>query len=251
MFYIDTSQISLFGRIISIYALMPVAGAAAASLAALVYAKLKGINKEMAFRLTLVVLLISAVMQLYENHMPYWLLPFAVLFGSSAVVALYAYAGKRENKTCEYLGLSSVIMPIYLGFSKTGCFFTGCCYGKRYDGAFSVTYCKNAFCQVKNIPLFPIQLLTAVLLIITAAVAFAILIKNQSSLTWLCAVSFMWTVYYGCSSFGDKSSNLMIIGQTDFSKIICLTAFVIFLIVTVAEIKRSKNEEKHFTDSVN
>ncbi len=63
-----------------------------------------------------------------------------------------------NNNLIKYTVIS---LPLTYGIGKIGCFLAGCCYGIPYDGIFSVTYPFGL-----NIPLFPIQLLEAILFII-------------------------------------------------------------------------------------
>jgi prolipoprotein diacylglyceryltransferase len=59
-------------------------------------------------------------------------------------------------------------------FSKLGCFFTGCCHGRPYDGFFSVIYNSGSHALLQNVPLFPIQLAEA--LVRTAVLCLMIVI---------------------------------------------------------------------------
>lgn len=52
-------------------------------------------------------------------------------------------------------------LPIVYGLSKIACFISGCCYGIPYNFIFSVTYTAGL-----NTPLFPIQLVEAIIFII-------------------------------------------------------------------------------------
>ncbi len=63
-----------------------------------------------------------------------------------------------NNNLIKYTVIS---LPLTYGIGKIGCFLAGCCYGIPYDGIFSITYPFGL-----NIPLFPIQLLEAILFLI-------------------------------------------------------------------------------------
>ena len=57
----------------------------------------------------------------------------------------------------------SFIVPLAHGFGRLGCFCAGCCYGIPWSGRFSIIFPESSYAPA-GIPLFPIQLVEAVLL---------------------------------------------------------------------------------------
>lgn len=60
-------------------------------------------------------------------------------------------------------------IPVGHAFGRIGCHLVGCCHGIPYDGPFAITYTQSLFAP-NNIPLFPVQLIEAILDMILAAV---------------------------------------------------------------------------------
>lgn len=65
------------------------------------------------------------------------------------------------------------LVPLVHGFGRIGCFLAGCCYGIPYNGPFAVVFPENSY-GLSGIPLFPVQLLEAVLCFATAIIIFAL-----------------------------------------------------------------------------
>ena len=75
-------------------------------------------------------------------------------------------AGKiHKIDTLLYMKKVICFIPIIHAFGRIGCFLAGCCYGKPYDGIFSVVFPENSFAPA-GIPLFPIQLFEAICLLL-------------------------------------------------------------------------------------
>lgn len=53
-------------------------------------------------------------------------------------------------------------IPIGHAFGRIGCFLVGCCYGVPYNGVLAITYIDSLFAP-NGIPLFPVQLVEAVI----------------------------------------------------------------------------------------
>lgn len=68
-----------------------------------------------------------------------------------------------------YLEKYIYTVPLVHGFGRIGCFLAGCCYGVPYDGVGAVVFLENSY-AISGIPLFPVQLVEAVLLLILAGV---------------------------------------------------------------------------------
>ncbi|MBR4288381.1 MAG: prolipoprotein diacylglyceryl transferase [Clostridia bacterium] len=86
------------------------------------------------------------------------------LFGGMA--GLLFYCRKFRLPFWDYASLYSVVLPLGHAFGRVGCHFAGCCYGGPYDGPFSVCYKESMGATPLGVPLFPVQLLESVLLLI-------------------------------------------------------------------------------------
>jgi len=74
--------------------------------------------------------------------------------------ALIGRAISREHERfAEYCDVAVLSIPLGHAFGRIGCFLGGCCYGAPYSGIFAVTFPHVGVVE----PVFPVQLLEAVL----------------------------------------------------------------------------------------
>lgn len=71
------------------------------------------------------------------------------------------------------------LIPWIHGFGRIGCFLAGCCYGMPYQGALAVTFPETSMAPA-GIPLFPVQLVEAILLFL---LAISIYLLDQNAIT--------------------------------------------------------------------
>lgn len=83
----------------------------------------------------------------------------------------------HKQPVLKYVEAIIPCLPIAHGFGRIGCHFASCCYGIPYDGPLHVIYHAPAYAPVE-VPLFPVQLLEAVLNLILAAVLLAYVWKK-------------------------------------------------------------------------
>lgn len=78
-----------------------------------------------------------------------------------------------------YLSELVYCIPLVHGFGRIGCFHAGCCFGMPYNGPLAIVYNdpSHMMCGIK---LFPVQLLSA-LILFSFAFIFYILIKKKGS----------------------------------------------------------------------
>ena len=244
MFYFDSSQVNIFSRAVSVYAIIPVFGAVAAALAATLFAKQKKADAARVFTLSIVVFIAGAIMRLYQDKAPDFTVPFGVLLGTAGVSAVFGLFGKMKNDAVTYLQAAAVGLSVFLSSCKLGCFIVGCCHGNAYDGAFSVTYSENTFCETPDTPFFPIQLVTAFLLLLVAIIAFFALRKSNSRYSWLAVLAAFLTAYHGCALFVSKSASAMIINNVNIAVIISALSAAVMITTSALTIKEVKNEKK-------
>ena len=83
--------------------------------------------------------------------------------------------------TLKFFDLFALVMPLGHAIGRVGCFYSGCCYGMHYDGPFSVEYTKTLGMTPLNTPLFPIQLIEALLLMILFSVLMFMYFKMRKA----------------------------------------------------------------------
>lgn len=79
----------------------------------------------------------------------------------------------------KYLRVCGPLLPLGHAFGRVGCSLAGCCYGVSYSGPLAVTY-HHSLIAPNTMPLFPVQLLEAVLLLGLAIVLLAAVLRGVS-----------------------------------------------------------------------
>ncbi len=83
------------------------------------------------------------------------------LFGLLASYRLLLQS-PRWSMEHQVMDLLAVCIPLFHAISRIGCFFSGCCFGREYDGLFHVLYTTQLADGVDTSLRFPVQLLEAV-----------------------------------------------------------------------------------------
>ena len=55
-------------------------------------------------------------------------------------IGLVVYCKREHKQIWEYMDLILSIVPLGQAIGRIGCYFNGCCYGRKYDGILSVPY---------------------------------------------------------------------------------------------------------------
>lgn len=83
-----------------------------------------------------------------------------------------------------YLRIGVPLLPLTHACGRVGCYLAGCCFGIPYDGPFAVTYRTSAGAPV-GVPLFPVQLLEAALVLAIAGLLLALCLRRWRELPLL------------------------------------------------------------------
>ncbi len=87
-------------------------------------------------------------------------------------------AGKLHKiEVKPYLRMGVPLLPLCHAFGRVGCYLAGCCFGIPYDGPLAVTY-ERSYGAPLGVPLFPVQLLEAVLVLAIAGTLFALCLRG-------------------------------------------------------------------------
>lgn len=96
-----------------------------------------------------------------------------------AIISLFLVHYIHKISVLIYINDMCFLFPLVHAFGRVGCFCSGCCFGKPYDGLFSVVYPENAITDVPTgIPLFPVQIVEAALLLFIAILLFFLVSKQ-------------------------------------------------------------------------
>lgn len=98
--------------------------------------------------------------------------------------ALYLYIRRYRDEKCLF-DIYATALPLGHAIGRVGCFFAGCCYGIPYDGPLSYTYTESVGLTPIGVPLLPIQLISAVCLLILFAVQLTVYLKLGKNRQWL------------------------------------------------------------------
>lgn len=80
------------------------------------------------------------------------------------LLGLWIYTKQFKLKMTDYMDIFATVLPLGHAFGRVGCFFAGCCYGMPYEHGY--VYHTSAGATPLGIPLFPIQLVEAGVLVI-------------------------------------------------------------------------------------
>ncbi len=111
------------------------------------------------------------------------------------ILGLYIYTRMFKESFPKYADLLSTVTPLGHACGRVGCLLGGCCYGMPYDGPFCWVYTDSIGNPPLGVPLFPIQLLEAALLMILFIVLVILYFKRVSHGTiaavYLCTYAVM------------------------------------------------------------
>ena len=115
-----------------------------------------------------------------------------VFYGGLIGGLLFVFmAGKfHKIKSEPYIRNFVFLIPFIHGFGRIGCFMAGCCYGIPYKGIGAVVFPEGSY-ALAGVSLFPVQLLEAILLIMTAL----ILINLQIRKKWFYTIETYLLIY--------------------------------------------------------
>lgn len=82
----------------------------------------------------------------------------------------------------DYIERLIFLIPFIHAFGRIGCYRAGCCYGITYSGIGAVIYSPGTLAP-HGVPLFPVQLIEAVLLVLISVLLMCLTIKGKRSLT--------------------------------------------------------------------
>lgn len=84
----------------------------------------------------------------------------SVYYGGLLALLLTLYLYRRKKRLGEdYSDLFAVVIPLFHGFGRIGCFLSGCCYG--VECRFGVTYQYAVVEMANGVPRLPVQLFEA------------------------------------------------------------------------------------------
>ena len=156
------------------------------------------------------------------------------------ILGIYIYTRLYKLPTIDYFDAAASVVPLGHAFGRVGCFFAGCCYGMPYSGKFSVTYTTSSGLTPLNVPLFPVQLVEACLLLITFGILYTVSVKyaQKRGLTTVLYI-FIYSIIRFILEFfrGDKErGGIGFLSTSQIVSLLLIAGCVALLVFT----KRSK-----------
>lgn len=168
------------------------------------------------------------------------------LIGGALGLLLYVKLFKVE--LLKIVDVYAAVIPLGHACGRVGCFLGGCCYGMRYDGAFSYTYSEgvlNANTPI-GVPLLPVQLIEAASLLILFVPMLIIYFKKKPEQTGICGAIYLYA--YAVIRFileyfrGDKERGSFLAFSTSQIISILIIIFVTIFIIMVRKKNKAKTE---------
>lgn len=251
------SSINIFGRQIHMYGICCFVGISLAICIGLLLAKHKNFEF-FDFVLTIIITLVSAflgaklmfIIVSWESvayifqHYSFWVAFQSIMQGGfvfyggliGGIIGLFITLKVKKVDFFEYANIFALALPLGHAFGRLGCFFAGCCYGIEYSGLFSFTYTKALdYATPIGVPLLPIQLIEALLLLVLFGVLLFIYLKfpNKQHL-----VSYIYILAYSILRFileffrGDLERGLFLnLSTSQWISILlflCMLGYIIF-----------------------
>lgn len=156
------------------------------------------------------------------------------------IVGLLFYVKKFKLDAWTFFDLFATVLPLGHSIGRVGCFLGGCCYGMKYDGPLHVIYPESIGNTPVGVPLFPVQLVEAALLVLLFVVLVIIYKKNPKPATQVLTYGFVYSLMRFVLEFlrGDKERGFLL-GMSTSQLISLLFAFALIAILIIRN-KKSK-----------
>lgn len=152
---------------------------------------------------------------------------------------LWIYCKQFKMNMSPFLDVFATVIPLGHAIGRFGCLFAGCCYGIPYDGPFHVIYHETVGMTPLETPLFPVQVLEALCLLVLFVVLAIVFLRGHKGRTpWL------YCIFYGVIRFaveflrGDGERGVFLGIST--SQWISLGIIVVTAVLFILRLKREK-----------
>ena len=170
-----------------------------------------------------------------------------VVYGGiiSGVLTGYLYCKAKKLYFLDYFDVILPSVAITQGFGRIGCFLAGCCYGRRTDSAFGVTFHHSDFAP-NDVKLIPTQLISSAGLFILAIILINYLLRSKRS----GATGALYMILYSIGRFlieflrGDSRGEVAFLSTSQFISLFILCIGFVLLVRTSGEQKKTENAKK-------
>ena len=155
-----------------------------------------------------------------------------VFYGSFlfAVPTALWFLKKKKIPLLPCLDIFAILACILHFFGRFGCFCSGCCHGKPYDGNLAITFIDPSSVAPLNTPLYPTQIFSMIIIFLIACILF--ILKKHQKFNGQIFLSYI-ILYATARSFlenyrGDEERGFIINGLVSHSQ------FISFLMIIAA-----------------
>lgn len=165
-----------------------------------------------------------------------------VFYGGLILGLLFVFGAGKLHKlpAIDFMRNFIFLIPFIHSFGRIGCFLAGCCHGIPYDGIGAVIFPKDTL-GVSGVPLFPVQLVEAVILMIISLT----ILMLQLKLGWKYTIE-TYLISYGIIRFvleffryDDVRGSIYMFST---SQLISLLLFVAAIVILYRSRKAKKND---------
>lgn len=186
------------------------------------------------------------------ENLGFWELMPAIIKGGfvfyggliGGIIGLIAYAKEFKMDIWLLFEIYASVLPLGHAFGRVGCFFGGCCYGVEYDGPFSHVYEVAAGRVPLGVPLFPVQLLESLCLLLLFFVQMFLLIHfcNKPHILLYNYVFSYSVIRFGIEFLrGDAERKTFLFLST--SQWISIIFFIVMTFTVLCKYLKSKKED--------
>lgn len=156
-----------------------------------------------------------------------------VFYGGLILGLAFAFVAGKLHKlpVVAFMRDFIFLIPFIHSFGRIGCIFAGCCYGIPYDGIGAVVFPETSL-AIPGIPLFPVQLVEALCLMI---ISLTILIL-QLKLRWKYTIE-TYLITYGIVRFileyyryDDERGSIYMFSTSQWLSLLLILVAVVMLI---------------------
>ena len=155
------------------------------------------------------------------------------------IIGLYIYVKIYKLNAFKFFEIYATVVPLGHSIGRVGCFLGGCCYGIEYDGPLSCTYTVNIGNTPIGVPLFPVQLAEAFLLLCLFFVLLVLYMKKRHLGIQVITYGFVYCLLRFGLEFlrGDKERGALLGMST--SQFISLVFAAVLIGILVYRVKKS------------
>lgn len=161
-----------------------------------------------------------------------------VFYGGLIGGILGGFLYVKQYKVDFYKMADNIILGLPVGhmFGRLGCFGAGCCYGKPYDGIFSVVYPKESLSAPPEIPLHPVPLYEVAYNAVLFLILFIIKRKSKNSkglVLWIYLITYgIGRFYFETLRYDSERGMIGFLSTSQWISIVLVIFAVVGLIKT-------------------